>query len=1092
MFSSWASDNAHHFFVSPDSIPPPSEASVLVFNVFRRYRTRSSGLIPVITVDPSLPCARLTVSIDSQKLCRFGEIVKPFNSLRRLLCHVVNPVPPLSDTSTLLAPSSDPCGFVGCAGACRPVPPEGAREAFHLQNLFRQITSDSTSDNRSDASSPKSVSPSSLGPAPLPRRRRAAGWLNLPDEVLQQVVLHLRPKDCVALSNVNEELRDFMKPFVPGLLLRLFPHQVDAVARMTSMEERRPASLSMSMLHRFDIPSLPNVCVVADLTDGTLMRLAQMPQLEPPRGGLFCDEPGLGKTITALSLVLKTLGQMPRPPDGREMETVPRQYGEGDVSVYREVAVGRYCAYGEESAVPTQSRRGRLFPFSDVDKRRSSSRRVRRPDFHNPAVGLGSVPLIPDSESEVVYLSRGSLIVVPPVLTRHWEEQISMHVRESGLRVLHVRRVRDLPESAEELATDYDVIMTSFNIIAELSNSIRARAPLLMRVRFLRIIVDEGHKLSGGSLSLFAHACERLRAERRWVMTGTPTPSTARCDVDHLYHLLRFIRDEEYGLDKKAWLVGIREPFSQYYPQALKRLQPVLRRVMIRADKSILKSRCHISNSILDFTKESATDYNWLVSLTRRNLLTSDWFSETHKESLLNKNNLREAQLAIRNLRRACCYGGTKDAMFTTSEVVETMDELYEKYMEKAYIHPNDRFDCPSTDWPLLTRDGVLGEKEMELQRNLYKRVDMWDELTGFSNDFLRLTRHYKKPEDGVRFRTRIYSGILNDIGRSFLERKAHCARCHVFTSIPMITPCGHLLCEECTALDKEKCTALHCGVAYNLDNEENVPEDLIELQPAAYSPDDFRAKWDTKWGPKMAHLVDRLRNLPCEEIWFPGESEPRQRRPKVIVHSTIIDHLQFVAVTLKECEDLKNSYIEMFKNTRELDEDLKKIKNASEFARQSVRVFAHDEERNVLLLSTKHGSVGLDLSFVQYIFLLEPVWDASMELQIISRAHRIGSKRDIYVERLVMKGSVEHEMLQELDSETQIGQETFGGARGLEDLSRVRSILRNLKPVSAPAMKVQANGRILPKKRQGCGDEVEVVENENGRSVRFRVTENC
>ncbi|CDF34279.1 unnamed protein product [Chondrus crispus] len=1091
MFSSWASDNAHHFSVCPDSIPLPSEASVLVFNVFRQNRNRSSGLIPVISVDPFRPYALLTVSIDSQKLCRFGEIVKPSNSLRRLLGHVVDLVPPLSETSTSLAPSRDPCGFVGCGGACRPVPPEGLREAFHMENVFRQVTRDSSSHNRTDASSPKSVSPSSLGPAPLPGRTRCAGWLNLPEEVLHLVVLHLRPKDCIALSNVNEELHDFMKPFVPGLLLRLFPHQVDSLARMISMEERRPASVSMSMLHRFDVPRLPNVCVVADMTDGTLMRLAQMPQLEAPRGGLFCDEPGLGKTITALSLVLKTLGQMPRPPDGRVMETVPRRYGEGDVSIYREVAVGRYCAYGEESAVPNQSRRGRLFPFSDVDKRRSSNRRVRRPDFHNPAVGQGSVPFISDRESEVVYLSRGSLIVVPPVLTWHWEEQISMHVREGGLRVLHVKRVRDLPESAEELATDYDVVMTSFNVIAELSNSIRATAPLLMRVRFLRIIVDEGHKLSGGSLSLFAHACERLRAERRWVMTGTPTPSTARCDVDHLYHLLRFIRDEEYGLDKKAWLVGIREPFSQYYPQALKRLQPVLRRVMIRADKSMLTSRCHISNSILDFTKGTAADYNWLVSLTRRNLLTADWFSETHKESLLNKNNLGEAQLAIRNLRMACCYGGTKDAMFDASEVIDTLNELYEKYMEKAHIHPNDRFDCPSTDWPLLTRDGVSGEKEMELQRSLYKRADMWDELAGFSHDFLRLTRHYKNPKDGVRFRTRIYSGILNDIGRSFLEREAHCARCHVFTSIPMVTPCGHLLCEECVALDKEKCTALHCGVAYDLDNKENVPEDLIELQPAAYSPDDFKAKWDTNWGPKMAHLVDRLRNLPREETWFPGESEPRQMRPKVIIHSTITDHLKFVAVTLKECEDLKYSYIEMFKNTREMDPNLKMIKSASEFARQSVRMFAEDEERNILLLSSKHGSVGLDLSFVQYIFLLEPVWDASMELQIISRAHRIGSKRDIYVERLVMKGSVEHELLQDLDSETQIGLEKFGGARSHEDLSRVRSILRNLKPVCAPAMKVQVNGRILPKKRQSCGDEVEVAENENSRSVRFRVTEN-
>eukprot|EP00798_Chlamydomonas_sp_ICE-L_P031045 gene31045-7138_t len=33
-------------------------------------------------------------------------------------------------------------------------------------------------------------------------------------------------------------------------------------------------------------------------------------------GGLFCDEPGLGKTVTALSLILKTRGTVPSPPPG--------------------------------------------------------------------------------------------------------------------------------------------------------------------------------------------------------------------------------------------------------------------------------------------------------------------------------------------------------------------------------------------------------------------------------------------------------------------------------------------------------------------------------------------------------------------------------------------------------------------------------------------------------------------------------------------------------------------------------------------------------------------------------------------------------
>lgn len=49
-------------------------------------------------------------------------------------------------------------------------------------------------------------------------------------------------------------------------------------------------------------------------------------------------------------------------------------------------------------------------------------------------------------------------------------------------------------------------------------------------------------------------------------------------------------------------------------------------------------------------------------------------------------------------------------------------------------------------------------------------------------------------------------------------------------------------------------------------------------------------------------------------------------------------------------------------------------------------------------------GAVGLDLSFVPYIFLLEPIEDMSVHKQVVSRAHRMGAKQPVNVEILVMK----------------------------------------------------------------------------------------
>lgn len=1009
-----------------------------------------------------------------------GELVKPSEALRRVLWHAIHPCRRVASLRTADR-ARDACGFVGCGAVCRPVEQGDERMSFRLQRVFEQCTRDAAFAAEAEAST--RASSESLSPSPKRPRlvTPCARLVKLPEEILRKIVLMLHPADCASLSKASDELSSFLLPVVPGLKLRLFPHQVDALARMARMEQRGMEDTPMPLVHRLDMPGLPHVCVVADLVDGSLLRVARMPMVRAPKGGLFCDEPGLGKTITALSLVLKSLGQVPEPPDGRELEVASRNDCQGELRVYKEDVAGRFCSYGDDPSMAVQTRRARLFPYSELDRRRSSSRQVRLPDRHNPAEGLGSVPWIPDGESDVVLLSHASLIVVPAALTQHWLDQIALHVEPGRLRVLFVQRARDLPESAEELATAYDVILTSFNVIAELSNSMRAEAPLLMRVHFLRVIVDEGHKLSAGNVSQFAHACDRLRAERRWVMTGTPTPSTLRSDVDHLYQLLKFIREEAYGLDKKAWLVGIREPYSQYQVESLDRLRPLLSELMIRADKSILQSRCHISNVILDFTEQAAHDYNWLVSLTRRNLITSDWFSEVHKESLMNRKNMRQAQTVLKNLRYACCFGGTQDATFTESEVIEMLDILYEQYFEQAKVHKNDRFDDPTVEWPLLALQDIREEEVLQKQKNLKVRVDLWDDLRENGGEYLRLSRALKTPRDGKAFVSRIYSGILNDIAGSFLARNAHCARCHVSTSIPMITPCGHLLCDECIILDKTKCTARHCDMLYRLD-EKGVPEELIELQPAAYSRD-WKHDWDLNKSAKMTYLVEKIKSLPWNEEWFPGESQPRRTPPKVIVHSTITDHLQLTAMEMKKKSvGLQESYVEMFKNVRERDKELTRIKGASDFARRSVELFATDPNKYILLLSTRHGSVGLDLSFVQYIFLLEPVWDAAVELQVISRAHRIGSRRDIYVERLAMKGSVEHELLRELDCQAAANQSGIGMEKVQKDFSRVRSILRNLKPVSAPKTRKEGSRVSLLEKRKQSDGGVEVA-----RRVRFR-----
>ncbi|KAH7481869.1 hypothetical protein PRIC2_009240 [Phytophthora ramorum] len=78
---------------------------------------------------------------------------------------------------------------------------------------------------------------------------------------------------------------------------------------------------------------------------------------------------------------------------------------------------------------------------------------------------------------------------------------------------------------------------------------------------------------------------------------------------------------------------------------------------------------------------------------------------------------------------------------------------------------------------------------------------------------------------------------------------------------------------------------------------------------------------------------------------------------------------------------------------------------------------FRKDPNVNVLLL-TEVGSHGLDLSFVTHLFLMDEIWDKSLEQQVISRAHRMGANQAVVVEQLWMRGSVESQMLKPPETE--------------------------------------------------------------------------
>lgn len=77
------------------------------------------------------------------------------------------------------------------------------------------------------------------------------------------------------------------------------------------------------------------------------------------------------------------------------------------------------------------------------------------------------------------------------------------------------------------------------------------------------------------------------------------------------------------------------------------------------------------------------------------------------------------------------------------------------------------------------------------------------------------------------------------------------------------------------------------------------------------------------------------------------------------------------------------------------------------------VNLFDNDPEYRVMIVSLKVGGVGLNLVSANKMFQIDPWWNSSVELQAFDRVHRIGQKRPVTVYRLLIRCSIEEEVLE-------------------------------------------------------------------------------
>ena len=85
-------------------------------------------------------------------------------------------------------------------------------------------------------------------------------------------------------------------------------------------------------------------------------------------------------------------------------------------------------------------------------------------------------------------------------------------------------------------------------------------------------------------------------------------------------------------------------------------------------------------------------------------------------------------------------------------------------------------------------------------------------------------------------------------------------------------------------------------------------------------------------------------------------------------------------------------------------------------------------DDTPVFCISLKAGGTGLNLTAADIVIHYDPWWNLAVQNQATDRAHRIGQKNAVNVYKLIMKGTIEDNILKLQERKKELAEQALGG----------------------------------------------------------------
>ena len=813
---------------------------------------------------------------------------------------------------------------------------------------------------------------------------------------------------------------------------------------------------------------------------------------ETSRGGILAETMGLGKTLMCIALIVSTKGYLPKVPI--EYETVRKRPKVGSLVQMAASSIHRHSAPWTSFFEKIAASKGeyltecvdamqRCTPFYTI-----ATEQVRWDRSTTPS---------PSTPKRLV-LASTTLVVVPRNLFSQWKSELEKHLTAGTLSVLFMEDTKKALPSPQDLRT-FDVVLFSRPRFeqehrngSDSNGRRKSRYPVscscpyigatrirdctcvqemdlysspLQHLHFLRMIIDEGHFFSSSKTHAAQVANQIVRADHRWVITGTPAGDLLGVEMSissdvsglpdgaqrqrALEHRKNFSSKEDttgaiksigdlvtHFLKVPPWTASKGERpaewkndiYRQEYPASKLHvvgfcgsLRRVLENIVVKTRPEDVERDIELPPLEHCTVRLEPSYYDKLTANTFALVLTANAVTSerTDTDYLFHSKSGADRNKLVANLRRSA-FAWTA---FSEEDVKATIENS-EGYLAKegTMCSEEDRtllnrcvaqakHMLTSSNWLSLTRShevGLLVENWPATSARFWS-FDLSPSIDS-TKPFICGVTQLLKAQNYVNERADLLdpSEGLAGVGIRELRplRQGGNESVLVKSGIPSSSMNGQSAHHHVLGAEKIKAEV---SVAKALLSDSVLRTTQISGTTSA----------------KLTYLLSRVSGLHREEkilIFYDSDDAAYY-----IAQSLDLVHIHYYIYAKSLSSARKSEYIVQFNN---------------------------NPKYRVLLMDVGQAAFGLNVSSASRIFFLNPVCQPHIEAQAIKRAHRIGQKRKVIVETLVLKDTIEEQMFERAKRMTRM---EHSDAKTLDDDKGIKEIIQNVKllPISEEESKV-------------------------------------